>query len=477
MNTIQVKSLCKHKFGGKKRLKGSIYAVKSRQLKFLVKIGWVEAVDDAVFFEEELKMLKQPVLESSFLLGGGPSISNLDLRALDGQHVVAVNRSFETYPCDEMFFGDMSFFEEFGDKFMALDFPKVTVKQQLKGLPGIRALKKSSSCKKLQRTPGWLISSNSGVMALNYLLQRGCKLVVLLGMDLRKIGGRKHHHDGYTHPSKPKSCRTMLGEWRGIRKQAWEKFDADIIHATPGSALDEVEYLPLEVIVDAIKTKDYVGGWWLPKGEKHFRMMLEKSKPAHGRATYQYQKLSPAVALVKDKKGIAIDVGSNVGFWAWHLAREFDHVHCFEPIPIHNECLRLNSQDVENISIHEEALSDKKCEVELIVYDGDCGATHIDQNCSRPGEKFTKVKSKCCTLDSYNFKNVKFLKIDCEGFELAVLKGAEKTLQENSPVIVVEQKKENERFGLPSKGAVEYLKSIGYVARRVLAGDYIMERE
>jgi len=474
MNMIEVKSLKRHKFAGKIRPKGSSYKVKQVHLKCLKKAGFV---DEAVFSAEVPEIMKQSVPSVTFILGGGQSVSDLDLGALHGQHVVAVNRSFETYPCSEMFFADMSFFEEFGDKFMVLDLPKVTVKKQLKDLPGVIVLRRTSDSKNLQRIPGQLISSNSGVMTLNYLLQKGCKLVVLMGMDLCEIGGRKHHHDGYIHPSKPKSCETMLDEWRGIREQVWEKFNADIIHATPKSALDEVEYLPLEDIVEAIKDKDYFGGWWLPKGEKHFRMMLRKSKPAHGRKTYQYQKLSPAVELVKDKKGIAIDVGSNVGFWAWHLAREFDHVHCFEPVPIHNECLRLNSRGVDNISIYEEALSDEECEVELIVYDGDCGATHVNQNCSREGETFTKVKSKCRTLDSYNFKNVKFLKIDCEGFELAVLKGAEKTLRENSPVIVVEQKKENERFDMPSKGAVEYLKSFGYVVRQVLAGDYIMEKE
>jgi len=476
LNKIDVISLRAHKFAGKKHPEGSTYKVKPGLIKFLRKMGWADAVDNIVFSGDVPEILKGSAVECAFILGGGSSVSDLDLSALDGQHVVAVNRSFETYPCTELFFGDMSFFEEFGDRVKALDIPKITIKNQLKDFPGMNVLHKTSNRKNLQKIPGHLISSNSGIMSLNYLLHRGCKLVVLMGMDLCEIGGRKHHHEGYTHPSKPKSCETMLDEWRGIRKQVQQKFNADIIHATPGSALDEVEYLPLEDIVGAIKDKDYFGGWWLPKGEKHFRMMLRKSRPAHGRKTYQYQKLSPAVELVKDKKGIAIDVGSNVGFWAWHLAREFEHVHCFEPVPMHNECLRLNSRGVDNISIYEEALGDKKCDVEMLVYDGDCGATHINQDHPRPGETFTRVKSKSNTLDSYGFENVKFLKIDCEGFELAVLKGSEKTLRENSPVIVVEQKKENERFGLPSKGAVEYLKSFGYVVQRVLVGDYIMTK-
>ena len=269
MNKIGVRSLRQHKFLGKKRPEGSTYQVKPAQFKLLKKLGWVDAVASVkpvkpvkgvVFIDEVPDVLKQPALESAFILGGGSSISNLDLGALDSQHVVAVNRSFETYPCSELFFGDMSFFEEFGDKIMALDIPKVTVKQKLKDLPGVGVLRRSSDSKTLQKTSGQIIRSNSGIMALNYLLQRGCKLVVLMGVDLREVAGRKHHHGGYTHTSPPKSCETMLKEWQGLRKQVWREFDADIIHATPGSALAEVEYLPLEDIVEAIKDKDYFGG-------------------------------------------------------------------------------------------------------------------------------------------------------------------------------------------------------------------------
>lgn len=412
----------------------------------------------------------------AFILGGGNSIAGLDLSLLSGQHVAAVNRSFETYPCSEIFFGDMSFYEEFGEKIMSLPTPKVTTKQQLKNLPGVTVWQKTANDKTLCRIPKYLIKSNSGVMALNYLLQKGYKLIVLLGIDLQEINGRKHHHDGYTHPSPPKTCDEMLREWTGIRAQVWQKFGADIIHGTPGSKLMEVDYLPLPEIVEAIKTKDYYGGWWLPKGERHFRMMLKKSRTVDSRKTYQYQKLLPALEYVKRFDGVAVDIGSNVGFWAWHLAKRFTAVECFEPIPIHNECLKLNTKGVTNINLNAVALSAIGGEILLASPLGDCGATHVDSHIIPESRWVQKIKAQCRTLDSYNLRNVQFLKVDCEGWELPILRGAEKTLIQNNPVVVVEQKPENEKFGLPHKGAVSYLESLGYETKQVLSGDYIMTR-
>jgi hypothetical protein len=78
-------------------------------------------------------------------------------------------------------------------------------------------------------------------------------------------------------------------------------------------------------------------------------------------------------------------------------------------------------------------------------------------------------------LDDYKFTDVDFIKVDCEGYELFVLKGAEKTILENKPTIVVEQKTGNgQRYGLGEKDAVSYLKELGMVQKSVMSGDHIM---
>lgn len=48
---------------------------------------------------------------------------------------------------------------------------------------------------------------------------------------------------------------------------------------------------------------------------------------------------------------------------------------------------------------------------------------------------------ECRTLDSFGLTNVDFVKIDVDGFELALLEGATKTLTDNNPVINIEMKR------------------------------------
>src|SRR5690606_11886840 len=64
-------------------------------------------------------------------------------------------------------------------------------------------------------------------------------------------------------------------------------------------------------------------------------------------------------------------------------------------------------------------------------------------NC--PGiTRHTEVPVRIAPLDSRGLDEVDFIKIDVEGHELAVLRGASKTIEENRPVILVEVKPENE---------------------------------
>ena len=87
------------------------------------------------------------------------------------------------------------------------------------------------------------------------------------------------------------------------------------------------------------------------------------------------------------------------------------------------------------------------------------------------------IEVQMVTLDEFNFTEVDFLKIDCEGFEVFVLRGAIETLKRNKPVIIVEQKPETgmeKNYGIGTKDAVKFLQSLGAVQAMELAGDHIM---
>ena len=57
--------------------------------------------------------------------------------------------------------------------------------------------------------------------------------------------------------------------------------------------------------------------------------------------------------------------------------------------------------------------------------------------------KFRKIKVKTKKLDSFNFKNISFIKIDVEGHEINLLNGSKATFKLNKPDCLIEVKKGN----------------------------------
>jgi hypothetical protein len=65
------------------------------------------------------------------------------------------------------------------------------------------------------------------------------------------------------------------------------------------------------------------------------------------------------------------------------------------------------------------------------------------------------------TLDSYNYENVNMIKIDVEGYEMEVLKGAEKTLQ-NVQYLMIELNNNTKKYGSSNADVETYLKGLGF---------------
>ena len=66
-------------------------------------------------------------------------------------------------------------------------------------------------------------------------------------------------------------------------------------------------------------------------------------------------------------------------------------------------------------------------------------------------------------LDDMNLPKIDYIKVDTEGFEIEVLKGGEKMIEEYKPFVHVEVKgKVLVKQGLSSDDVDEYLKSINY---------------
>jgi FkbM family methyltransferase len=112
----------------------------------------------------------------------------------------------------------------------------------------------------------------------------------------------------------------------------------------------------------------------------------------------------------------------------------------FEPIPFFAKQLKEKFQS-QNVEIFEVALSNSNGETTFnYVVDAPAysGIKQRDYKIKEP--KIEKLKVKLEMLDHILPKNYKvdFIKIDVEGGEFDVLKGAEKTLKKSSPIVIFE---------------------------------------
>jgi len=135
----------------------------------------------------------------------------------------------------------------------------------------------------------------------------------------------------------------------------------------------------------------------------------------------------------------AIDIGAHIGSYTLRLARRFRHVIAFEPNPFNRYILGLNLQlnKSVNVQVEEAALSDRDEISPLFLHRAADGTGSL--NPIHYGFKYDRtVQVKVRKLDDFNFANIDVLKIDAEGNELPILKGATRTIERSQPILAIE---------------------------------------
>jgi FkbM family methyltransferase len=166
-----------------------------------------------------------------------------------------------------------------------------------------------------------------------------------------------------------------------------------------------------------------------------------------------------------DPQRLAIDVGANVGLYTYHLSRLARHVHTFEPNEHYVNIVR--NLGLSNVSIEEFALSRSNGKVELRiprVGDGreDFGMASLEAAAVSDEQLAQKILIETRTLDSFNFADVGFIKIDVEGHEEGVLDGAMETISHSRPTILAEIEERHNLGGIWR--IAEKLGELGYEA-------------
>lgn len=125
--------------------------------------------------------------------------------------------------------------------------------------------------------------------------------------------------------------------------------------------------------------------------------------------------------------GAILDVGANKGQWTKAVLSLMPnaHIHCFEPVQSLYKKLASNSF-TDNITINPFGLGEKAEYLKIHIYGKDSELNSIYQSVSRKPIQTQKVK--IVTAEEYceqkDLQEIFFMKVDVEGHDLAVLKGA-----------------------------------------------------
>lgn len=164
-------------------------------------------------------------------------------------------------------------------------------------------------------------------------------------------------------------------------------------------------------------------------------------------STGKYEPFESELLIKNIKKGdIVIDVGANIGYYTLLFAKkvgENGKVYAFEPDPVSFAILKKNIKDnkFKNVEAFNMALSDKQEDLSLFISDENLGDHRLydDHKIER---KKTTVKTK--TLDLFftdkeiEKTKISLIKIDTQGYEPFVIKGAQELIKNQKPILFFE---------------------------------------
>lgn len=129
-----------------------------------------------------------------------------------------------------------------------------------------------------------------------------------------------------------------------------------------------------------------------------------------------------------------IDVGASIGMWTFFVANKNVETHAFEPNQMSFGILEKIARHYPNVKVYPYALGEKEYVANLNVH----SYPGHDSILQHSKDFWREVPVKVRTLDSFHLEDIGLIKIDTEGYEVPVLKGAQQTIKRNKPRLVIE---------------------------------------
>ena len=160
----------------------------------------------------------------------------------------------------------------------------------------------------------------------------------------------------------------------------------------------------------------------------------------------------PILDTIDHTGKVIVDVGANIGACALMFSY-YAPVYAYEPFHIDILTENCKQNTVHRVTPISKALSDKMEKRTFYYNHENCGTGSFHDSYMNSIGEFEST-----TLDLENIKEpISFIKIDVQGDDLNVLRGAKNTLLRNKPVVAVECETDDQR-----NGALNFMKQIGY---------------
>ncbi|MEQ8179014.1 MAG: FkbM family methyltransferase [Amphiplicatus sp.] len=195
-----------------------------------------------------------------------------------------------------------------------------------------------------------------------------------------------------------------------FKKDAWNKAQQPFWHE--GLRGLKFELYPGELIDYYIYTEGLF--------EKRFLLLIER--------------------LFKGASGAALDIGANIGNHTLFLSHVFGEVHAFEPNPAMIARLEANiaANEAPHIQVHSFGLSDSN---EFLPFEEatnkNAGSSRFVRNAGN-ATKTLEVRRGDDVVKTLGLRKIDFMKVDVEGFEIAVLNGLAETIAAHQPAVAFE---------------------------------------
>src|SRR6516165_8115672 len=175
---------------------------------------------------------------------------------------------------------------------------------------------------------------------------------------------------------------------------------------------------------------------------ERIKQIFPSSSILQAKAYREYWKGEPELRLLRTLVNPAresLDIGAAEGIYTYFLSRRSKHVHAYEPNP--KFCEFIANAGVSNTTVHNVAASDHEGKAILSIpiingvqYPWRARVSDL----APPDATAVPIRVALRRLDEMGHTNVGFIKIDVEGQEAAVLRGASRIIERNLPTLLIE---------------------------------------